>query len=308
MRVTDTLLARGLLLLAGLVLASCSHTTAVVSPPVTVPTAPDSGFYHFSVNATNLPKLSQGAGTYTLWLRLHDSSYRSAPLTFNYTTSTSTIFSGRVQVMVDSVISAAISLETSNAAMTPSAVIIAGRFNAPTGLDTLLADAPEGIGDYSTAKGSVFFTTQNADDTARAHHEFYLMRDSAGQMVSSLRNLGDAPEGWTYGVWLVNDHAYPARHVFYGAFTHPGGPDSRATGDSFPFPGGYDPGTLEDPAASIILSLDLTVLDSRPSPAAPGPFTVLSLPLSRFLSAGEVRTMTAPWYFNQLRAILSLYK
>ncbi len=295
-----------LVLLVTHCLCGCTAGTSDVQSPAQLPP----GTYNYVLGADNLRTLDTTSSQYVLWFEMRDTRWQAVPLR-SWTTAKgidSLSFRGLLATFPDSIVRTVLSIEPRVIPSTPSAKIMGGNFTgAASNSARLLSTDSDGTGDYSGVTGSVLFTTKSSD-TNRAKQEFYFMRDSNGVFTASLVALPKPNAGWVYGAWVVDSNFYPKRTIFYGYFTSVGGVDSKPNNAAYPFPGGFNPAQLNDPGASLLVSLDPAFADSTNHPEGPSPITVLSTPLARFIDYNQTIAMKNVWRSSAVRGTLQLWR
>lgn len=270
---------RHLLLIAFLasILSSCAGNE---EPP-----APAQPVLHLTVH--NLGSLDSSREQYVLWLHEAGGAWQTQPLTWS-----SDAGSDSLETKLPSMAtfdSALLSVEPITVPPHPTSIIAAGAVrNNRASLTT-----DHVLPGLSDASATATFTT-HATDTNRARHEFYLMRSSSGNEVTSISDLPEPPAGWKYGLWVCNTNFYPAQNFFFGSFTSDEGASSGGFASAFPFPGGYYPGTLTSESSDIVVTLEPDAnLALRPHIASP--VKILSGRLHRFISLHDTIELSNVW-------------
>jgi hypothetical protein len=288
------------------VFEGCRSASAPAEPS-SIPT----GLYNYQFEAANLQSLGDSYGQYFLWLRMIGDSTAifSVPLTNPKQSNDSLVFSGIIKLPhnPDSILSAVVSIESGTLPSGPTSTLMAGQFQSDSGYSFLSGTNAGAAGDYSNAIGSVVFTTKSAD-TSRAQKEFYLMKFVNGVPISSMSNLPIAPVGWRYGLWVIDSSFYPIHKFFYGSFTNPNGPGSDSIKAEFPFPGGYNPAPLNDPGASLKVTLEPEFSVAGNKPTGPSPVTILSLELPQFIYFDQSIQFQNVWSGSAPAGILRIWK
>jgi hypothetical protein len=288
-------------------IAGCSPNSTTIEPkPSPLPAGP----YHYQFEAANLRPLDTSNGRYVLWLHiLGDSSAKSVPLIDGKYSNGSLVFTDTIELPnnLDSILDAYVNIEPPGSVSIPSNPLIAGQFQSDSGYSFLSAVNAGGIGDFSKAAGSVVFTTSSSD-TNRAQQEFYLMKFVNGVPASSMSNLPIAPVGWRYGLWVVDSSFYPIHQFFYGSFTNPNGLGSDSSKAEFPFPGGYNPAPLNDPGASLKVTLEPDFSVAYNKPIGPSRIVLLSLKLRQFIYFNQSIDFQNVWSNSSPSGILKIWR
>ena len=286
-----------------LTLVSCTSTIA-----------PTSTFtYHFQLPVANLHRLDAAHEQYVLWLKMRTDNgivWNAVQLAVtNLGVNDSLIWTGDLTLHEpsDSIERAVLSIEPPVIPATPSSKLIAGAFiGGSLNSASLTTSDSEGIGDYSTASGSVLFTTKSSD-TNRAKSEFYLMQINNGIPAASLQNLPLPKAGWVYGLWVLDSNFYPLHQFFYGSFANAAGPDTDPTNEGFPFPGGFRPAPLNDPGAKLEITLEPSFAVQNNTPSGPSSIPILWLQLQRFIDFNESLGLQNSWSGATPSGTLSIY-
>jgi hypothetical protein len=283
-------------------LAGCSSNT--ITPESTSLPA---GSYYYQLDAANLPQFNASFSQFVLWFQmLGDSTDLSVPISNPADTDGTLFFSGIVKLPhnPDSILSTIVSIEPLTLPKSPSSVLMSGQFQSSDS-QSFLSEA-NASGDYSNAAGSAIFTTKSSD-SSRAKQEFYLMKFVNGVPASSMTNLPIAPAGWSYGLWVVDSSFYPIHQFFYGSFTNPNGPGSDSAKAEFPFPGGYNPAPLNDPGASLKVTLEPDFSVAGNKPIGPSPITILWLQLQQFIYFDESLQFQNVWSNSTPSGMLKIW-
>ena len=268
-----------------------------------------SGTYSYQLHVANFHPLDTSSSQYVMWLRLlGDAIWYAAPLDSMKSLQDSLDFSGSVKLphQPDSIVSAVVSIEPNTIGASPSSILIAGAFYGTNDSGFLSATNVGGVGDYSMAQAIATFTTKSSD-TNLAENEFYLMRFIDGVPEASCTNLPNPPEGWSYGLWVLDSDFYPFHQFFYGAFTNSDGPDIDPTNNDYPFPGGYNNAPLNDPSAHIEITLEPLLSVAGNKPVGPSPYVILWEPLSEFISFDDTLALQNVWRSGGPQGILHVH-
>ena len=302
-----------LLLLLGLALglSSCGNDTAPTTPPNT---KSSDSIFHFQLPVANLHKLDPAYEQYVLWLKIKTNGtavWTAFKLTTPYLGNSDSLkwLSDLIlHISLDSIVRVALSIEPPVIPAVPSSKLIAGTFVGGTSNTAVLtASDSDGAGDYSSATGSVLFTTKSSD-TNWAKSEFYLMRVNNGTSTASVQNLPVPRAGWVYALWVLDSNYYPLHKFFYGSFTDAAGPDSDPTNDEYPFPGGYKPAALNDPGAMLEITLQPSFEVQNSAPSAPSPIPVLWLQLQRFIDFNQSLDLQNAWQATMPSGTIKIYQ
>ena len=296
-----------LLVSIAVILGGCSQSDTTQNPPKP-PVVLPAGSYNFQLKVKNLREIDTTVSRYVLWLAMSDTTWQAVPLNFWYTKRLpdSMVFHGVVKVKPDSILRSVLSIERLPTPSKPTVTLIAGDFSHGTLSAANMSTADTaGMGDFSSATGSVLFTTQSTD-TNRAKQEFYLMQVANGVRTASVSGLPKPKSGWVYGLWVLDSGFYPQHKFFYGAFADVGGPDSDPTNDGFPFPGGYNPAPLNDPGARLEVTLEPAFAVQGNHPSAPSPIIIFWVPLSRFIDYNQTMKLNNVWSGSAPSGVLTL--
>ncbi len=262
------------------ILVGCGTSTPTQTPPTS-----GTGVINYVISAQDL-RAPRPNETYILWLRptgstslikvmelVVDKYKLHGPDSLGFSGSTS---------LTDSLLrydEALISLEPDTTVTVPGSILMRGVAISPGIFD--LDPAAEGaVADLRFVTGLATFATKSPD-SSRVHHEFYLADLSQPVPTSSLSNLPNLGANWHYAVWVTDSVFSPAHLFYYGAFLHPTGHDSDSTNDSFAFPGGYEPPTLDRSYGKIEVTVEPDFHLADVKRRGPSPFPILegSLPL-----------------------------
>jgi hypothetical protein len=258
----------------------------------------------------NIRALDSESGQYVLWLRMRgDTAWFAKQLTYWTVGAGSLDFLGIIALphMPDSIERAFVAIEPPHIPDSPTSILMAGAFDSIGDSASMSTVNEGGVGDYSKARASVIFTTQSTD-TNRAKSEFYLMDVIGGVPSSSVSNLPIPPQGWDYGLWVLDSNFYPLHKFFYGAFAKADSSDSKSRNDEFPFPGGFNPAPLTDPGARLEVTLEPNFAVQSNHPNGPSPFIILWTPLRRFIDYNDTLNLRNVWSTSAPHGILKLSK
>ncbi|HET6401669.1 MAG TPA: hypothetical protein VFH95_09750 [Candidatus Kapabacteria bacterium] len=288
--------------------AGCSSSTPPVQSGQSSPLP--TGTYNYQLNVANLRPLDTSSARYVLWFRsLGDTAWYAKPLT-KWTVGVNSLdFLGTIQLPhePDSIVSAFVSIEPSAVPANPSSILMTGAFDTVTDSAFINAANAGGAGDYSNAKASVTFTTKSPD-TNQAKSEFYLMDFIQGIPISSVSNLPVPPQGWSFGLWVLDSNFYPLHQFFYGTFTNTDSSDVHPTNFDYPFPGGYYPRPLNDPGARLEITLEPDFAIQGNHPNAPSTLIVFWARLRQFIDYNDTLNLTNAWSSSAPHGILKLTK
>jgi len=158
-----------------------------------------------------------------------------------------------------------------------------------THLSTSLSAKPV-LGDFSSLRGSLIFTSPLPDTTAYTH-ELYLMNFQGSQQIPSLLSLNILPAGWKYGLWAVDTNFTPHQSFFYGLFSNPEGHDSDSTNDHYPYPGGWKPQRMDIKGGSIIVTIEPEFYGDLLKFKDPSPFVLLEFKRIRNIARDNIYPM-----------------
>jgi hypothetical protein len=275
------------ILIAALCYGGCSQT---YTPP-TAPVIP-AGTYTYQLHATNLKWIDTTSGKYVLWVQLlGNSSWYSVTLD-----SSNVVLDSPGYIALphppDSIASVYLSLEPTVVGASPTSILMTGAYSDSSA--SLRTTNAAGVGNFSQALATATFTTKSSN-TNLADNEFYLLRFVNGVPEASCTNLQLAPNGWSYGLWVVDTNFYPQHKFFYGAFTNPDSSDTDPTNTDYPFPGGFNPAPLNDPGAQLEVTLEPSFVVAGNKPVSPSPLIILSGQLFTFLYLSDTLALQNSW-------------
>jgi hypothetical protein len=259
-----------------LLLVGCRHDTPVQTTP---PPTTHTGEITYTVYAQDL-RAPRANETYLLWIRPTGTTdlIKLAELVvdkYKLHGPDSLVLTGKTNLK-DSLLpydEALISLEPDTSVTKPGSVLMLGAANGAGIFD--MDPATEGaVADLRFTTASATFGTRSAD-TTRSHHEFYLADLSGSTPISTLANLPNIGFGWHYAIWVTDSFYSPLHLFYYGAFLHPNGHDSDSTNDSFAFPGGFEPPSLDNTHAKIEITVEPDFHLANVKALGPSPFPIL---------------------------------
>lgn len=282
-----------------LCLAGCSSGT---NPPPSIPQPLPNGTYNYVLDVSNLRPLDTTSGQYVLWLKMiDDTMWHSKSLNFWRAKTGFLEFAGQIQLpsAPDSIQTVEISVEPMAVPPSPSSLLLTGSFYQDS---STLSSV---VGDYSDAGASVIFTTQSSD-TNRSKQEFYLMRFVNGLHTATAMNMPAPPNGWTYGLWVLDSNFYPKHRFFYGWFRNADSSSSEWKPGEFQFPGGFNPAPMNDPGARLEVTLEPQFAIQSNRPNAPSPLTILWSQLRRFIDFNDSLTLVNSWHATEPEGKLTI--
>ncbi len=289
------------ILIAALCVGGCSQT---YTPPAAFVLPP--GTYTYQLHTTNLKWVDTTSAKYVLWVQmLGNASWYSAVLD-----SANVVLDSPGYIALphppDSIASVTVSLEPSSVGARPTSIVMTGTFNDNDSSGTLRTTNVGGVGDFSQALATATFTTKSSN-TNLADNEFYLLRFMNGVPEPSCTNLPLPPNGWSYGLWVVDTNFYPTHEFFYGAFTNPDSSDTNPMNADYPFPGGFNLAPLNDPGAQLDVTLEPSFAVAGNKPINPSPLLILSGQLSSFISFNDTLALQNAWTTNVPSALLTVH-
>jgi len=290
MRIRTHLLLLTIALALPLALSSCSSTTSS-NPPNNTPKDTTHGI-SYTLRSRDMRPLRSNE-SYVLWLSLigQNAVQKVEVLKIDpgkLHDGDSLTFTGVLPSLdsIPNIDQLLVSVEADTSVTSPGSVILFGN-RVGTGEFELTPFTQSAVAELRPTSGSAVFTTLSGD-TLQAKHEFYLMNllgVVASQSLESLPNLG---HGWMYAVWVTDSTFVPAHLFYYGAFLHPSGHDSDSTHDSYAYPGGFGPPSLDRTQSKIEVTIEPEFQLPSLRMRGPSTFIVLVGMVPKHVSMGTV--------------------
>ncbi len=275
-----------------LILGGCSSTVAPVAPTVNSST----GIYRYQLILPNSFVLDSTQGKFMLWVKMiGDTTSVSVLLDSSEFISGSEKYFGNIHLdhNPDSLASAVVSWEPTLDTLAPLHVLLTGSYSSMQNLIPLSSNGVGNLSSLSNGSATATFTTRSSD-TNLARNEFYLLRFVHGLPEPSA-TLPEAPPGWSYGLWAINLNFYPAHRFYYGAFTNSDSADTQPTNTDYPLPGGFNFPKLNDPGATLYVTLEPSFEVTSNRPPGPSPFVILQNRLSEFIEFNDTLPLRNVW-------------